>query len=211
MIHLAFCLSTGTSWLGFKTTKCRVLVIQSEQTELNYAARLTDWVRTHKINPGAVKDLRFINEPGLRMDSTHWQFFIEEEVKEFRPDVIIVDDLYKSIISEVDYSSLSKYINFSFYLRQSYGVSIVTVHHPRKEDRFSENHGWENRNGLDELSGYAILNRDVETVIRVWHTDKEHDKTLLLLQWQKTRNVKGELGDFYVRWNPIRMAFDRTI
>ena len=60
-LDMAFCLATGTKWLGYETKKCRVLVVQVEQTESAFAARLSDWVKAHGLQPKDVNDNLDIN------------------------------------------------------------------------------------------------------------------------------------------------------
>ena len=204
--EMAFNLVTGEPWIGYTTHKCKVALIQVEQTESNYRNRVEDWVKARHVKPNDVNDkMLFINEIGLRLDTVNGQQFVEHEISQFIPDVMIVDCLYKTA-NENDQTSLTRYLGFVSHIRQAYGVAVVTVHHPRKESR--DRNGAETDMGLNELSGYSALERDLETVLRVYHISKRQDKTLLRLNWQKTRNTKGDIGDVSVKWNPNKLGFD---
>lgn len=201
-IDLAFALATGTPWLGYTTHQCKVLVVQVEQPEILYKERIQDWVEIHKIKPGdIVNNLRFINDMELRLDNTRGQQDLEEEIKQWQPDVVLIDCAY--LVTNVnDLQSLTKFLTQLAYLQQHYGVAIGVIAHPRKEDR-----GDGEDRGMEELAGYAMFYQRVDTIARVRHPNKDRNSRELLLQWQKSKHGRGVIGDVKVKWDDRTMTF----
>lgn len=201
-IDLAFALATGKPWLGYKTHQCRVLMVQVEQTEEVYGERIEEWVKKHGIKPGdIVNNLRFINDMELRLDNTQGQKNLEEEIKQWMPDVVLIDCAY--LVTNVnDLVSLTKFLSQLAYLQQQYGVAIGIVAHPRKEDR-----GEVEDKGMEELAGFANFYQRMDTIARVRHSNKDKNSRHLLLQWQKSKHARGVMGNVSVVWNDRTMTF----
>lgn len=182
VLYLCFCIVTGTNWLGYPVKQGRVLVIQGEQSETNYAERVLDFVRAHGYNPNELRSkLRFINHTGLRLD-THqgWQY-VKSEVEAFRPDVVVFDCMYQFVKNTADPVSMGVYTDGCSGLQDVYGCATVTIHHPRKGDKDGVDMS------KDEMSGMASLNWWVDTLVRLYRKDGGN---VLTLNWQKQKHAK---------------------
>lgn len=131
-LHIAFAISSGNKVFDkFETKKARILYIDEE----NDLALVKE--RVEKIKKGlGIKsqiELSFINNEGVRLDENKRLAMLEENLKEFRPEIIILDSLRRFTMSKENESESILYLhNAMKRLSKAYGITWILLHHLRK-------------------------------------------------------------------------------
>ena len=187
-IDLAFALAMGGRWLGYETDKCKVLVVQAEQSEEVYAStRILEYVRAHGIMPGEYEGMvDFVNDAELRMDTYSGMQMLDAVIEESKPQVVVFDCMYQLITNESEPRSMGGYLENMSKLH-GIGLSTVHIHHTRKRDR----EGGQDM-GMEESSGMSALTRWADTVGRLYANNSDE---IISLEWQKQKNAKRRIKD----------------
>jgi AAA domain len=151
--YLAFCVGTGTPFLGNRTICGPVwyLVLEDKRSE----------VRRHFRNLGATgnEPIRFLfgNQPELLAKLTQ---LAERE----RPLVVVVDTLQRFISAKDlnDYAEVTTKLTPIIALARSTGAALVLVHHAGKAERA----------GIDTVLGSTALAGSVDNIFLVNRTDR---------------------------------------
>jgi len=150
--HAGFCLSRGSSWLGFKTTQANILYIQGEMSVSETKERIEQYIEgsgaIYSARPGSVPNeaerLKKYKEPDnlvvetltddVNLDTISGYNFIRNELELMithlpaRPIVLICDPLFKmfryDLIKEEDLKSMTSNID---KLRKD---TSLFAHHP---------------------------------------------------------------------------------
>ncbi len=110
--HFAYSVARGQSWNGKPVVQGRVLIVQSDEPEVECAARLKD-SGFEQVAPGTVRV------------KTNWQFsqmaLFKRWIHEFQPALVIIDSLtaFKSLIRCRSRGSLLNSINLVIEGRRS--------------------------------------------------------------------------------------------
>ena len=190
-IDLAFSINSGADWLGYFPTKPKkVLVFQTEQASFMYQKRIKTYYQHW--NRGILEPtrLQFHNSVGVNFTDPRNQALIEAHIKEYRPDVFILDNLFRvTPTSDSDEVAIKNIFNRFAVWQEEYRCSFVIIHHPRKE-------GVEER-GFDDMRGSGILNNWVDTILRTRPADFATSTTgitsrvnSIQLKWEKGKNFE---------------------
>lgn len=186
-IDLAFSLCLGKPWIVYSTRKVSVMIIQSEQVESMYQERIQDFV---KARPNYSLDelnkmIRFRSEQNMKLDSWSGLIKLEKEIIDWKPQVVIIDCLYRSVATTRDETAMMHLFDGLSRFQREFGTAFIIIHHPRKEKQDSEGETYDS--GYDEMTGSGSISRWADTIIRVTHIQQAQHTIRLLFQKVKNR------------------------
>jgi len=153
--YMAFCVATGTPFLGFTTEQARVLIAQFEISPLAYAWRLRDM------------EGNFALQSQMLYEASPMLMYIDEEenfnrfaaaIRPFSPKLIILDCLAACFGGdENDSRDIARFIERMNILKTEHEASIVLVHHTNKNLM--------SVNSVDRARGHSRLAGFVDTLL----------------------------------------------
>ncbi|MFN0149603.1 MAG: AAA family ATPase [bacterium] len=130
---LAVALASGASeWCGLKITRpIRVLVLDEEQGEVE-TARM--FIRLGGHLGLALQNLRVASGTGITLGSEEGIARFEEEIREFRPELVLLDSATTifAVQDENNSAQVAGVYRELHRLRDAYGVGFLVIHHRRK-------------------------------------------------------------------------------
>jgi len=126
--QLAFCVAVGTPWLGFKTERIKVGYVQGEVPRPMFRERTLKMGRNQQVPSDS---LYFMTHSNLKLDRDSGIKEIEKAIKRNKPQLLIIDPIYKFTTGS-DEVNLLHFVDNMDYLIGQYGITIVLVHHSRK-------------------------------------------------------------------------------
>ena len=200
-IDLAINLAQGTDWIGFRTKKSRVLIINAELPEEELAERIQDYGKAHGLSElsGVYWETTF-----LKLDRSTDANNLEQLVKKYKPDVLILDCLYALAQGDITRNTtITSVILCLDKLIREYGISIILVHHTSKQtfDIF----GKPVQRGADASYGSAFLQYWLDSGIGL----NRHDKSTndLIVSFDDLRRTKRPIAPMHLTFNEDRMLF----
>jgi len=195
--QLAFCLGTGSPWLGFSTEMSRILYVQGEISQIPFRGRVVQMSRNATLPPNA---LHFATEFGLKLDRDSGMDELKKGLDSIARrykapiEVLMVDPLYK-FVSDSSESSIQRMVDNLDILLDRENITLVMVHHSRKAQLTSS--GAVVDMGGAELRG-PLIEQWADSIIRV-RGDISSDHRVLDFE---LRNATSLL-------NPINIELDR--
>ena len=132
---LGVALSKGEECCGLKPKKpYRVLVFDQEQGA-SETARL--YIRLGGHGERARENLRVVSDEGLNLRDAESMARLEATIREFRPEVIILDSVQQcfGLGDENDAAEVGALYRELFRLRSTYGLTTLAIHHKKKSPR----------------------------------------------------------------------------
>lgn len=128
--HMAFCVSLGLEWLGFRTEQARCILCNFEISPLAYAWRLRDMVRNFQLQEQMLYEcspmLMYLDEP------ENFNRF-RAAIREYTPQIIVLDCLAACFGGdENDGGQMARWIEKMSVLKSDNESSLVIVHHTNK-------------------------------------------------------------------------------
>lgn len=186
---LAIALAKGEPWLGINTNPegTSVFYLQLELSEVLWQRRV---VRRIGGEVKTKKDLVFWTEHFLKIDSDTGMGVIREYLDEFKPQVLIIDPLYKVMAGDMSDNHAIQGVSDSLdKLLNDYRLSIILLHHSRKPGA-NETKQW----GSDNMLGGTLLSAWGDSIIEV---NRETDG--LRIDMEVIRHAEEELSAINVR------------
>ena len=196
--QLAFCLATGKPWLGFTTTKKKVIYIQSEISPYLLEQR----VKSMLVNVGAIdpQSLAIATNFKLKIDTPQGEAQIKADIKRSGAEVVILDPLYR-LLSSQDERSIDAALTVCDGLKEE-GKTIVIVHHARKAMRTI---GGDGDFGGNEIRG-PLIEQWADSILRL-RGDVQEDERLLDFE---LRNATQRVDPIGLKWDRNLVWFTRT-
>ena len=168
-IDLAVSLVLGRKWLGtYQTVPSKVMIIQVEQSAVMYSIRLEKYLQGNRISPRSLGSrLTIATQPDLMLDNMTGLSMLEESIKKERPDVIGLDDLYRSVRTTSDDVHMKPFLGSIARLQKQYNFAWVMVHHPRKPG--INPNGSKPHFDFNEAAGWAGISRWCDTILSINH------------------------------------------
>lgn len=204
-MHTAFVLAKGESWFGKHTTKSKVISVQIEVPKFAYQERIRDYLRHNPYKDNTVPNLYWINEPVLKLDAPLEAKLLEREISRIRPDVLMVDPLYKTFTrSTADAVDVQRWQDNLDNLAHKYNLGIIVFAHLRKQSQ-----------GLDldaiqwgeELFGSSYFENWFDTSIHLKHVASKPMHYLTLTFTKNPRNAKTTLSPIEVEIDERDLIF----
>ncbi len=162
-IDLAFCLSTGTPWLGFKTTLSTVLIIQLEIPKFSYQERVQKYSIGNKLAP--MTNLFLVTIRNLKLDKGWGESLLDKWIVQYHPQVVIIDPAYKVISGRLtDEYDVRQFTDRIDHLAELHHCAFVVIHHEGKDMIID---GTRYDRGADAAFGSAAFGWWVDTSIEV--------------------------------------------
>jgi RecA-family ATPase len=201
-MDLAFCIADGLPWMGFDTAKSSVLVSQVEITRHNLQKRVAKYVSSHQTMP---KNLWFLTEPMMRLDTdwTYTQF--KAMVLQLRPDVIVLDPIYRMVTGNIsDNEKMGRVLDRVDELQDKIGCATIIVGHTRKPQNMPPGVEVDMSN---ELIGASFFQNWADTSISV----EPVSDNVVQLRFQKVRNSEDEIKPFRVKIDRETLRIERKL
>ena len=160
---LSLCLSRGEPWLGFQTPKegLSVFYMQLELPAPLFRRRV--YGMTHGLWL-TKKPLVLWTEHYLKLDLEQGYNRLCRYLDQRRPDVLIIDPLYKVISAVTKPDSVLPFIDNMDKLLDKYsGMTIVIAHHTRKPAAEEKGDKW----GSDDMLGAGLFSAWADSIIKV--------------------------------------------
>ena len=192
--QLAYCLSTGTDWLGFRTTQSKVLYVQGEIAKPQFQQRVFSMLANFPLmapgtspTPGIIqpRTLYFSSVFGMKLDTTQDQRQMDQDTGRILPKVLIIDPLYKFMSSRRE-ESIQATTDLCDMLIGKYNLSVIIVAHARKQG--TDYRGNPIDTGGGELAGPLLeawadslirIKGDITTIYRDLHFELRHARRQL--------------------------------
>lgn len=192
MLATRFCLSVsqGIEWLDFKTTQQSVLYIQLEVPNPMLHKRMSLMVNGTK----PAKDTFWIwTESGLKVDNITGQMKVENIIEQYKPQVLVLDPVYKVLTGDISANeNLGRFIDWVDMLVEKYQLSILMVHHSRKDGlELGNKQQWGN---VDDMLGGSVLINWADTIIKV----ERKARQLVKIKFEVTRHAEDDIPDRYM-------------
>lgn len=154
--HMAFCIATGTEWLGFETTQARCLLVNFEISESSYHYRLARMSEVFTVEP----QMLYQSSPSIFFLDEGRNFDVfTEMVDRIQPTVVILD-CFSGCFGGDENSSAA----MGLFIRNLSDLkgdvrSIVIVHHSNKNLMAGA--------GIDRARGHTKLVGWVDSVVQL--------------------------------------------
>lgn len=126
--QLGFCIVNGAPFMDIKTQQSRVLYIQSEISRWLFNQRVLKMGMNMSVAP---RSYFLSTEFHLKLDKQDGLVELHKVVDKVKPDVLILDPLYK-LISSPDELSILRAIDSLDSILERHHCAVVIVHHSRK-------------------------------------------------------------------------------
>lgn len=182
--HMAFSVSVGMEWLGFRTEQARCLLCNFEISPIAYAWRLRDMARNFQLQ----EQMLYECSPMLMYLDEQENFNrFKAAIREFAPQIIILDCLAACFGGdENDSGQMARWIERMSELKSENNASLVIVHHTNKNILSS---------ATDRARGHSRLAGWVDTLAYLCVQPAG-----LQLQF-KARQATRELPNINIRFN----------
>ncbi len=193
-LDLAFSLAGGRDWLGFSTPDSGVSVfyLQLEISYQLFRSRLSQTWSHRQRYGNLLKPLNFWTQHWLKLDQAAGFNLLNHYMNQYRPDLLIVDPLYKvlsgNLLAAID---VQKVIDSLDILMGRYGMSIVLISHTRKG--LMDMGEW----GSDDLIGSMFFSAWADTILKVERRGGDR----LAVKFDVVRHAETELEPKEVLFN----------
>jgi len=157
-LYQALCLASGKKVFNIDdvSEKKKILIVDEETGKDNIAKRIFMLKKGLKIKEAL--NIKFLSFLGLKLDRRETETFLKfsKIVRDFQPDLIIIDCLQRCVTFEIDRDNTSISELFTEVIRpiiKAYGTSWLFVHHLRK----SPTSNYRIEDPLDEVRGGSEL------------------------------------------------------
>lgn len=178
---LGLCVSGGQPWLGFDTPEKGgvVLYVQLEIPKRMMQKRL----RVMAQNCTLLKPFRIWTTHFMKLDSVVGFSELEQEVEEVRPQLLIIDPVYKIMTGDMLSANAIQGLldNVDKLMGRYDGMSVVLVSHTRK--------GVFEEFGSDDLIGSVIFSAWADTVVKV----ERKEKGELIVKFEIVRHATADI------------------
>lgn len=169
--QLAFCVAVGTQWLGFPTERMVVGYVQGEVPRPMFRLRTLKMGRNQTVPDGY---LYFMTDMTLKLDRDSGMKDLCHNIETIKAQLLIVDPIWK-FTSGSEEANLLHFTDNMDYLIKHYGMTIVLIHHARKEK--STMAGDVIDQGGSELRG-PVLEAWADGIIRIRGDIESDERTL---------------------------------
>ncbi|BAY12993.1 AAA family ATPase [Calothrix sp. NIES-2098] len=180
-VDLAYCIVTGTPFLGEKVKPGKVLIINSDQP-LNVTANYLS-SRGFDDNDANIKVIGELHE--MAAWTINDLVLLESYLQEFQPDLVIIDSIRATIINPLGIEEKSELIGY--WLKKverlviKYSATLLWVHHDNKQKDYT---------GVSRASGSTAIAGSVSFHYRIEKVSKDQSDPHRILSMAKTRGYE---------------------
>ncbi len=158
-LHFALCLASGNKAFDLDKVpeKKKVLIIDEETGKNAMAQRMKAMAKAQTLEESPL-EIKFFSFAGLKLDKKDTKRYLKftKVIKDFIPDLIIIDCLQRCVTFEVDKDNAAISELFTDVVRpitNAYGTTWIFIHHMRK----SPTSNYKPEDPLDEVRGGSEL------------------------------------------------------
>ena len=154
LMELAIALSEGSTWLGFKCKKSKVLYVNLEIDSASCINRFAEIYKALKIPPKYSNDISIWNLRGHAVPLDKLVPKLLRRINNLHYDAVIIDPIYKVIMGdENNASEMGAFCNqFDKICNESGCATIYCHHHSKGAQGFKK--------AMDRASGSGVFARD---------------------------------------------------
>jgi len=198
--QLAFCVAGNRRFLEFDTIPKKVLLIQFEIRKERYHLRCKRMATGMEIGSNELDDLMILNARGFGIVTEDLKTLMKEQVETHKPEVVIIDPLYKLIDGDESKSEeIKPILRFFDKLAEDSKAAIVYIHHDKK------GHAGDQQT-VDRGAGSGVLARDFDAAIYLTpHKDKEDHLVVEFItrNYATKKPFTAEWRENHFIWSPI--------
>ena len=208
VMNLAMCLANGADWLGLTTKPCSVLYLQIEVPHDFLRKRLLKLIsaNTNGARPklDTIKPLWLWTEPYMKLDAGSGLAQLEEKLNRLKPDVLVVDPLYKVLSGNIlDPNSMRDFSDRMDILTDKHNLTLVVAHHSRKSaPGIVASSSLDDTWGSDDMLGAAVLSYWADTVLKITRKGGKKENEARVT-FDVLRHAEESL-------DPVEVLFDRN-
>ncbi len=158
-LHFAICLASGRKAFELDEVpeKKKVLIIDEETGKNVMAQRMKSMAKAMNLEKEQL-EIKFFSFAGTKLDKKETENYLQftKMVRDFQPDIIIIDCLQRCVTFEVDKDNAKISELFTDVVRpiiRAYGTTWIFIHHMRK----SPTSNYKPEDPLDEVRGGSEL------------------------------------------------------
>lgn len=188
-IDMALSIALGVPFLGeFPVKQGRVMIIQQEdfgphlinrfkliegakfaQNDIKIEVKEADGTIGIRFVHDVDNAITFVSEGQLKLDNDDTIVSLEDRIREFRPDLVIIDPFYSLLSTDNFFADAADPIRGRIKnIRKTYNTAFLFVHHKRKAKE------GEDQSGRETMWGSQFLNAALEGTI-IFHRRKGQD------------------------------------
>jgi RecA-family ATPase len=192
-MDLAFCIATGSKWLGFQTNTSDVLFFQWEIPHALLRDRIQKYAKSHSSFP---TNLTFVTPHFLKLDRDHGLAILKQYLDRYRPKVIVIDPIYRSLTGDISSAyDMTRFLDNLDLLIAQYSIAIILVHHERKYQ--FDQAGQPILHGSQDMMGSSYIPNWLDTAIQL---DRLTDVDIKLT-FSTMRHAQEEFPTFQLRFS----------
>jgi len=202
-IDLAFKLSTGQPWLGFKTTLSTVLVVQLEIPKAAYQQRIVKYALGNHLNPS--NNLFLITIRNLKLDKGWGIALLDQWITETHAQVVIIDPIFKVVSGRLtDEWDVRQFTDRMDETIEKHRVSIILIHHEGK-DWIVEGERYDR--GADASFGSAVFGWWCDSSIEL--RTKSEGSNIVTMSFPLLRLAEDDIPPITVEINRSNLVFTK--
>lgn len=169
LMELAVALSEGTTWLGFKCKKSKVLYVNLEIDPASCINRFSEIYKALKIPPKNSKDISIWNLRGHAVPLDKLVPKLLRRINNLHYDAVIIDPIYKVITGdENNASEMGAFCNqFDKICNETGCATIYCHHHSKGAQGFKK--------AMDRASGSGVFARDPDAQLDMIQLEADSD------------------------------------
>lgn len=169
LMELAVALSEGTTWLGFKCKKSKVLYVNLEIDPASCINRFSEIYKALKIPPKNSKDISIWNLRGHAVPLDKLVPKLLRRINNLHYDAVIIDPIYKVITGdENNASEMGAFCNQFDKICNETGCATIYCHHHSKGAQ-----GY--KKAMDRASGSGVFARDPDAQLDMIQLEADSD------------------------------------
>ncbi len=173
LMHLGLAAANGLSWMGHKINQeCKVVYLDFELVPRLAKERIKSIVQHPDNKYTPTKNYLYCGLRGQNRSLDELALHIQN-IKDFNPDLVIVDPFYKlgGEYDENDAGSVSAVLNKMERFSEQLGCAFVYAHHFSKGNKSETDH-------IDRASGSGVFARDPDAILTLTPHEEEYHLVL---------------------------------
>ena len=173
LMHLGLAAANGLSWMGHKINQeCKVVYLDFELVPRLAKERIKEVIQHPDNNYTPTKNYLYCGLRGQNRSLDELALHIQN-LKDFNPDLVIVDPFYKlgGEYDENDAGSVSAVLNKMERFSEKLGCAFVYAHHFSKGNKSETDH-------IDRASGSGVFARDPDAILTLTPHEEEYHLVL---------------------------------
>jgi hypothetical protein len=173
LMHLGLAAANGLSWMGHKINQeCKVVYLDFELVPRLAKERIKSIVQHPDNKYSPTKNYLYCGLRGQNRSLDELALHIQN-IKDFDPDLVIVDPFYKlgGEYDENDAGSVSAVLNKMERFSEQLGCAFVYAHHFSKGNKSETDH-------IDRASGSGVFARDPDAILTLTPHEEEYHLVL---------------------------------